>query len=44
MFHDLAEEPGSFRGTAPVDGETEPSMAVVVYHLKQSRYGHSLLH
>lgn len=44
VFHDLAEEPGSLHGTAPVDGETEPSVAVVVYHLKQSRYHHSLPH
>ena len=35
VFYDLAKEPASLHGTAPVDGETEPSVAIVVDHLKQ---------
>ncbi|EMP37157.1 Synaptic vesicle 2-related protein [Chelonia mydas] len=31
-----SEDPGSFHGTSPVDGESETTMAIVVYHLKET--------
>jgi len=37
LFHDLTEEPRRLLGAAPVDGESEASVAVVVYHLKERR-------
>lgn len=39
LLQDGAEEPGHCHGTAPVDGDPEPTVAVVVYHLGEKRRG-----
>lgn len=36
LFHDLTKEPRRFLGTASVNGESETSVAIVVYHLNNA--------
>lgn len=38
LFHDLTEEPRHLLGAASVNGESETSVAVVVYHLNESHH------
>lgn len=37
LFSDLTKEPCRLLGTASVNGESKTSMAIVVYHLNESR-------